>query len=76
MNDHQENDSYPYSSHSSLDGNRVNYMRNSVKVGIDAYNGTTTFYVFDTDDPIIAASLRSRVSSAQAAGSAKPPVRP
>jgi len=28
-------------------------MRNSVKVVIDAYDGTTTFYVFDTDDPIV-----------------------
>ena len=26
---------------------RINYMRNSVKVVIDAYDGTTTFYVFD-----------------------------
>jgi hypothetical protein len=30
-------------------------MRNSVKVVIDAYNGTTTFYVFDKEDPILAA---------------------
>jgi len=30
-------------------------MRNSVKVVIDAYDGTTTFYVFDKEDPIIAA---------------------
>src|ERR1700690_1274097 len=30
-------------------------MRNSVKVVIDAYDGTTTFYVFDPQDPIIAA---------------------
>jgi uncharacterized membrane protein (UPF0182 family) len=30
-------------------------MRNSVKVVIDAYNGTTTFYVFDPQDPIITA---------------------
>jgi hypothetical protein len=29
-------------------------MRNSVKVVIDAYNGRTTFYVFDKEDPIIA----------------------
>ncbi len=36
----------------------INYMRNSVKVVIDAYDGTTTFYVFDTDDPIIAAYRR------------------
>src|SRR5207253_3731226 len=34
---------------------RVNYVRNSVKAVIDAYDGTTTFYVFDTEDPIIAA---------------------
>ncbi|HEY6271286.1 MAG TPA: UPF0182 family protein [Terriglobales bacterium] len=48
-------DSYPYSSHYRLDGNLINYMRNSVKVVVDAYDGTTTFYVFDTKDPIIAA---------------------
>jgi uncharacterized protein len=48
-------DSYPYSSHYPLNGNPINYMRNSVKVVIDAYDGTTTFYVFDPQDPIIAA---------------------
>ena len=48
-------DNYPYSSHYSLGGNRINYMRNSVKVLIDAYDGTTTFYVFDAQDPIIMA---------------------
>jgi uncharacterized protein len=46
-------DSYPYSSEYLLNGNSVNYMRNSVKVVIDAYDGTTTFYVFDPQDPII-----------------------
>ena len=51
-------DSYPYSSHYHLDGNSVNYMRNSVKVVVDAYDGTTTFYVFDKEDPIIAAYRR------------------
>jgi uncharacterized protein len=51
-------DSYPYSSHYRLDGDLINYMRNSVKVVIDAYDGTTTFYVFDTEDPIIAAYRR------------------
>src|SRR5216684_1705318 len=51
-------DNYPYSSHYHLDQNPVNYMRNSVKVVIDAYDGTTTFYVFDTQDPIIAAYRR------------------
>src|ERR1700733_13641681 len=48
-------DSYPYSSHYLLNGNPINYMRNSVKAVIDAYDGTTTFYVFDAQDPIIAA---------------------
>lgn len=48
-------DSYPYSSHYRLDGDSVSYMRNSVKVVVDAYDGTTTFYVFDSEDPILAA---------------------
>lgn len=47
-------DSYPYSRHYSLGGTPVSYVRNSVKVVIDAYDGTTTFYVFDPEDPIIA----------------------
>jgi len=51
-------DSYPYSRHYRLGENPINYMRNSVKVVIDAYDGTTTFYVFDTDDPILAAYRR------------------
>jgi len=46
-------DSYPYSNHYHLDRNSINYMRNSVKVVVDAYDGTTTFYVFDKEDPII-----------------------
>ena len=51
-------DSYPYSTHYRLGEDLINYMRNSVKVVIDAYDGTTTFYVFDTEDPIIAAYRR------------------
>jgi uncharacterized membrane protein (UPF0182 family) len=51
-------DSYPYSRHYRLGEDLINYMRNSVKVVIDAYDGTTTFYVFDTDDPILAAYRR------------------
>ncbi|HMD67624.1 MAG TPA: UPF0182 family protein, partial [Chitinivibrionales bacterium] len=45
-------DRYPYAQRLS-DG--TSYMRNSVKVVIDAYTGQTTFYVFDGHDPIIAA---------------------
>jgi uncharacterized protein len=51
-------DSYPYSTHYALDENSINYMRNSVKVVIDAYDGTTTFYVFDNEDPILAGYRR------------------
>jgi uncharacterized protein len=51
-------DSYPYSTKYALDENAINYMRNSVKVVIDAYDGTTTFYVFDDEDPILAGYRR------------------
>jgi uncharacterized membrane protein (UPF0182 family) len=50
-----QSDSYPYATHYSVDGQNLNYLRNSVKVVIDAYDGTTTFYVFDDKDPILAA---------------------
>ena len=48
-------DGYPYSTHYGLGENSINYMRNSVKVVVDAYDGTATFYVFDSKDPILAA---------------------
>ena len=38
--------------------NGTDYIRNSVKVVIDAYNGTATFYVTDAADPIIATYRR------------------
>ncbi|PJI08349.1 MULTISPECIES: UPF0182 family protein [Clostridium] len=41
-------DRYPY----SQPYNNVNYIRNSVKVIIDAVDGTTKFYVVDKSDPI------------------------
>jgi len=50
-----ESSSYPYSRHHNINDNDVNYVRNSVKVVIDAYNGATNFYVFDPEDPVIAA---------------------
>lgn len=31
----------------------VNYIRNSVKCVVDAYNGSVDFYIFDTEDPLI-----------------------
>jgi hypothetical protein len=33
----------------------VNYMRNSVKATVDAYDGTVTLYEFDEEDPVLAA---------------------
>ena len=44
-------DRYPYATPS---GPGLNYIRNSVKVVIDAYNGTTTFYAADAKDPVLA----------------------
>jgi uncharacterized membrane protein (UPF0182 family) len=38
-----------------MDNRRINYIRNSVKVVIDAYNGDADFYMFDDEDPIIRA---------------------
>lgn len=46
-------DHYPYSRRYQLEGNQVNYLRNSIKAVIDPYDGTTTFYVFDAEDPVI-----------------------
>jgi hypothetical protein len=46
-------ESYPYSRHYRLARQSINYIRNSVKVIVDAYDGTTTFYVFDPTDPIV-----------------------
>ncbi|WP_380166236.1 UPF0182 family protein [Jannaschia sp. R86511] len=34
---------------------RVNYVRNSVKATVDAYDGTVTLYAWDTEDPILEA---------------------
>jgi uncharacterized membrane protein (UPF0182 family) len=41
---------YPYST-STAQG--INYIRNSVKVVVDAYDGTVTFYLAEPDDPIV-----------------------
>jgi uncharacterized membrane protein (UPF0182 family) len=45
-------DRYPYASEAAA---RVSYIRNSAKVVIDAYHGTTTFYLSEPDDPIVKA---------------------
>jgi uncharacterized protein len=52
---------YPYGQMADTDqlssssglNRRFNYVRNSVKATVDAYDGTVTFYVMDEKDPII-----------------------
>jgi len=48
-------DMYPYSrrSYGHFKNRRLNYIRNSVKVTIDAYNGDVAFYIIDEKDPIV-----------------------
>ena len=43
---------YPYSE--AYGENNTNYIRNSVKVVVDAYNGDVDFYIVDEKDPIAA----------------------
>jgi uncharacterized protein len=65
-------DNYPYSQRIRLDvaarrtdpkdrgvGGEANYIRNSVKAVVDAYDGTTTLYAFDETDPLLRAWRRA-----------------
>jgi len=40
---------FPYSQQSG----RFNYIRNSVKITVDAYNGDVQFYIVDENDPVL-----------------------
>ena len=46
-------DDYPYSDRVGFKGERANYVRNSVKVVVDAYTGETTYYVAESGDPLV-----------------------
>jgi uncharacterized membrane protein (UPF0182 family) len=46
-------DQFPYSKRIKLGSNDLNYIRNSVKIVIDAYEGSMKFYIADSEDPII-----------------------
>jgi len=60
-------DHYPYAQ--QVDRDRLdpdsgldhgfNYVRNSVKVAVDAYDGDATFYIVDPDDPIVTAYAKA-----------------
>jgi uncharacterized membrane protein (UPF0182 family) len=58
MDGFTSSNTYPYAARTRLGNRVVNYLRNSVKVVVDAYNGSVDFYVFDSEDPIIAAYRR------------------
>jgi len=65
---------YPYSERRPLVlGNRgvtVNYVRNSVKAVVDAFDGDVTLYVVDDEDPIVRAWSRAFPGLMQPFGSA------
>lgn len=44
---------YPYAQPLPLNDGSVNYIRNSVKVVVDAYSGSVVFYQADAEEPII-----------------------
>ena len=57
-------DRYPYSepydpAGSGVSGAPFNYIRNSVKVLIDAYNGSVALFVMNSDDPVLTAYRRA-----------------
>lgn len=52
MDAYTTSDRYPYSQPLPLNGGKVNYIRNSVKAVVDAYDGTVSFYQADPEDPI------------------------
>src|SRR5262245_39049844 len=45
-------DRYPYSTPRTQPAPEINYIRNSVKIVIDAYNGSVSFYLADPKDPL------------------------
>jgi len=64
---------YPYSQAAMFQGtSEINYIRNSVKVVIDAYEGTAVFYVMDPKDPLIKA-YRATFPSLFQDGESMPP---
>ncbi len=51
-------DRYPASQPMDFQGHHFNYIRNSVKIVVDAYDGSVDFYIFDPKDPIVRAYNR------------------
>jgi uncharacterized membrane protein (UPF0182 family) len=52
-------DAHPYARDLSFEsGRRFNYIRNSIKATVDAYDGDVHLYVFDEEDPLVIAYQR------------------
>jgi hypothetical protein len=52
-------DRFPYSQPYKKNFNQLNYIRNSVKAVVDAYNGSVQLYVMDPQDPVLALYRRA-----------------
>jgi uncharacterized membrane protein (UPF0182 family) len=76
-------DGYPYSERNTLGdvtadaltgqnraqqgNNEINYIRNSVKATVDAYDGTVTLYAFDETDPVLRTWMKAFPGTVQPA---------
>ncbi|MFG2328903.1 UPF0182 family protein [Streptomyces sp. NPDC048604] len=52
--------------------NQVNYIRNSVKATVDAYDGTVKLYQWDTEDPVLKTWMKSFPGTVEKKESIKP----
>ena len=66
-------DALPYSQRSRANG--INYIRNAVKIAVDAYDGNPVFYVADATDPIVQTYQRIFPSLFQPMDSMPAPLR-
>jgi uncharacterized protein len=66
-------DALPYSQRSRANG--INYIRNAVKIAVDAYDGNPIFYVADATDPIVQTYQRIFPSLFQPMDSMPPSLR-
>ena len=62
----------PYAAHVGGGGGRLNYIRNSVKVVVDAYSGETTAYAIEPEEPLLKAYRAIYRGLIQDAGAAPP----
>ena len=68
-------DTYPNARHYRLGDDQVNYLRNSVKIAVDAYDGTVDLYAMDEADPILNAYRRAFPGLFQPASAMPPTMR-